>query len=138
VRVATSLRWTDSSTFGKSTFGFEAQPDVRPAFVPEANDEWRGALAVRFAMTERLEGRMGVAYSNRIVGTAGVSPMVFDNDHVWLSGGAGYELGSWTIDFMAGFVPDEAREVSATSGSMFPGKYETSGFAFMLGVQRRL
>jgi long-subunit fatty acid transport protein len=138
LRLAVSGRWTDSSTFRRSTAGFSAIPDFRPAFIPDARDEWRGALGARYALSERLELRGAIGYSTRIVGTEGVSPMVFDNDHVALTGGAGWRLSeSWTLDFMAGLVPSAHRNVSEEDAMVLAGRYETSGFVFILGIQRR-
>jgi long-subunit fatty acid transport protein len=113
-------------------------PGFKPAFVPEANDEWREALGARYALSDRLELRAAVSYSNRIVGTTGVSPMTFDNDHYEVTGGAAYLINEkWTLDFMAGVVPEEHREVPQDPETMMPGSYETGGFVFVLGLQRR-
>jgi long-subunit fatty acid transport protein len=138
LRIAVSGRWIDSSTFGRSTAGFSETPGFTPAFIAHAKDEWRGVLGARYAWSERLELRGAVGYATRIVGTEGVSPMVFDNDHVTLSGGAGWRLSDrWTLDFMGGLIPNAHRSVSEDDAMLLAGRYETSGFAVMLGVQRR-
>ena len=61
--------------------------------------------------------------------------MVFDNDHVALSAGMGWRLNEkWTFDFMAGVIPSAHRDVSADEAMVLPGRYETGGFVFILGV----
>jgi long-chain fatty acid transport protein len=138
LRIVSSVRWTDTSVFEHSNVDFEGIPAFKPSFVPKAKDEWRETLGARYAATERLELRAAVAYSNRIVGTTAVSPMVFDNDHYQLSAGAGYRINdTWTADFMAGVVPGADRDVKEAPGVAIAGRYETSGFVFILGLQRR-
>jgi long-subunit fatty acid transport protein len=137
IRVLTSLRWTDSSTFGDSRIDFGAQPSVRPAFVPDASDEWRIAAGLRYAWAEAIELRAGIGYSNRIVGTSGVNPLVFDNNHVSFSVGAGYTRGVWTLDFMVGVVPLEHRHVGDSEALALPGEYESGGAGVLVGLQRR-
>ena len=134
-----SGRWTDSSTFSDSIIDFAKMPQADVPFVPHANDEWRGALGARLAWTPRLELRAGVSYANRIVGTKGVSPLLFDNDDLRLTGGVGIELSErWTLDVMGGYMFEEERTVSADDALILPGRYEMSGYTFLIGLQRRL
>lgn len=138
LRLLLSLRWTDSSTFGESRTDFSAMPQARPAFVPDAKDEWRGALGLRYQWTQSVELRSGLAYSTRIVGTSGVSPLLFDNNHVAISIGTAYTRSLWTFEFMAGFIPFEERKVHEDEALIVPGEYQSGGGMFMFGVQRRL
>ena len=137
LRVMTSLRWTDSSTFGSSRANFHAMPSARPAFVPDAEDEWRAAIGVRYAWASWVELRAGFAYSTRIVGTDGASALLFDNNHVALSVGGAYTHDDWTFEFTAGVIPYADRDVNANEALVFPGNYESGGGMLMFGVQRR-
>lgn len=136
LRVMASVRYTDSSKFGHSDIEFEKMP-VSVPFIPDALDEWRYVIGLRYAWIEPLELRTGLAYANRIVGTGGVSPLVYDNNQFVLSGGFGYTTGPWTIEFVAGFVPYEDRRVDADEAAIFPGTFESGGAEVALGFQRR-
>jgi long-subunit fatty acid transport protein len=137
LRVMVSVRYTDSSKFGDSDTTFDKMPGVTTPFIPDALDEWRYAIGTRYAWTEHIEMRGGFAYSNRIVGANGVSPLVYDNNHFVLSGGAGYTTGPWTFEFVAGFVPYEDRKVHQDQAAMFPGTFESGGAEIAFGLQRR-
>ncbi len=138
VKLSVSGRWTDSSRFADSDIEFDGLSAANVPFIPFANDEWRVAFGVQYEPNEGWELRFGASHSNRIVGTRGVSPLVYDNTDNRLSIGVGVELGSWTLDAMAGYSIREGRDVDATEALVIPGHFESGGGVVIIGVTRRL
>jgi long-subunit fatty acid transport protein len=129
--AALSFRWTDTSVFGSSDIEFAG---IALPFVPDAHDEFRIALGGTFHVNERLLLRGGTSYSSRIVGNKGISPLLFDGEDVKLSAGAGYRLGTVTIDGMAGYAFEFSRHVPAPDALILPGAYKGAGLILMLGT----
>jgi long-subunit fatty acid transport protein len=129
--ISASVRWTDSSVFGESKIEF-ASFDI--PFVADAQDEWRFALGATYGLTDRVKLRAGTSYASRIVGNKGVSPLLFDTEDVKISGGGGYEIGPWTIDFFAGYAFKGKRHVAPDDALILPGTYEASGPIVMFGL----
>jgi long-chain fatty acid transport protein len=129
--LSASIRWTDASVFGESKIEYAS---FAIPFVADAQDEWRFALGATYAITERILLRAGAAYASRIVGNKGVSPLLFDTEDIKLSGGLGYQIGRWTIDFTAGYELAGKRHVPADDALILPGTYEASGPIVMLGA----
>jgi long-subunit fatty acid transport protein len=138
VSVSISGRWTDSSSFGKSDIEFDGLSAANVPFIPEARDEWRMAIGVEIEPAPAWRIRLGANRSNRIVGTRGVSPLLFDNDDVRISAGLSYRTGAWTFDGMFGYAFHEGRDVSEDKALIVPGHYDSGGGIFMLGFTRRL
>lgn len=138
VTLSASGRWTDASRFGDSDIEFDGLSQANVPFLPAANDEWRFALGVEFELRPNWALRLGASHSNRIVGTSGVSPLVYDNTDTRLSGGFGVDLGRWTLDATAAYSFDRDRNVDADQALVIPGSYESGGGIVMLGVTRRL
>lgn len=129
--LSASIRWTDASVFGESKIRF-ASFDI--PFVSDAQDEWRFALGAEYDVTDRFTVRAGTSYASRIVGNKGVSPLLFDTEDIKLSGGLGYRIGAWTIDFMTGYQFAAKRSISPSDALILPGGYEASGLIVMLGA----
>lgn len=129
--VAASFRWTDSSVFGTSEIEYA---DIEIAFVPDAHDEWRVALGGFYELRPEITLRAGTSYASRIVGNEGVSPLLFDGEDVKISSGFSYDFGKVTLDLMAGYAFEFARNVSADDALILPGEYTGSGPVFILGT----
>jgi long-subunit fatty acid transport protein len=129
--LSASVRWTDASVFGESKIEF-ATFDI--PFVADAQDEWRFALGGTYELTDRITLRAGSSYASRIVGNKGVSPLLFDTEDIKISGGFGYELGQWTVDFFAGYAFEGKRNVPPEDALILPGTYEASGPIVMFGL----
>lgn len=136
--VSAAARWTDSSRFADSEIEFDGRPMDNVPFLPAANDEWRFGLAAEFEPIEDWKLRLGVSHSNRIVGTAGISPLVYDNEDNRVSIGLGVTLGTWTLDAMAGYSFHEGRDVDSGNAAVIPGHFDSGGGIGMLGMTRRL
>ncbi len=128
--VSTSLRWTNSSTFGESKIEFA---QFALPFVPDGKDEWRYAIGAEYRWTERLTLRGGTTYASRIVGNKGVSPLLFDTEDIKLGGGVSYVIGAWTLHTMAGYAFEGERNVPPEDALIMPGEYTASGPIVMLG-----
>jgi len=131
IDVSASVRWTDASVFGDSKIEYAS---FSIPFVPDAQDEWRFALGGEVDVTDRLALRAGTSYASRIVGNKGVSPLLFDTEDFKLSGGLGYRLGAWTIDFGVGYAFEDKRSVPAGDALILPGTYEAAGVIVIAGA----
>jgi long-subunit fatty acid transport protein len=138
VSVSASTRWTDSSRFKHSDIEFDGLSAANVPFIPAARDEWRFGLAFEIKPTPDWTFRLGANHSNRIVGTSGVSPLVFDNEDTRLSAGVGVRIGEWNIDSMFGYAFHRGRDVSADDALVIPGHFDSGGGIFMLGLTRKL
>jgi long-subunit fatty acid transport protein len=131
VDVGLAYRWTDSSTFGDSDIEYAG---IKVAFVPDAKDESRIALGAAYHATEKLTLRAGSAYASRIVGSGGVSPLLFDGEDIRISTGASYAFGALEVSSMLGYAVEFSRKVSPSEALILPGKYTGTGMIFMLGM----
>lgn len=122
-----SVRFTDASTLGDSTIEYELTPRANVGFVPDGRDEWRFALGVEQALGDSWVLRFGTSYASRIVGSRGVSPLVFDGEDVQLSFGAGRELGPLAVDVMTGYALPFERRIAPGSALVLPGAYRGTG-----------
>jgi long-subunit fatty acid transport protein len=138
VTVSASGRWTDSSRFGDSDVSFGRLPAANVPFIPAAGDEWRGALGVQLEPREGWFVRFGASHATRVVGTRGVSPLVYDNTDNRVSFGLGVELGRWSLDTMVGYSFQRTRDVDAAEALVIPGRFESGGGIVMIGWTRRL
>ncbi len=137
--VSVSGRWTDSSSLGRSTVKFSSTPQVNTPFVPDALDEWRGAIGVQFRVRENLEWRAGFGHATRIVGNRGLSPLLFDSQDERLGTGFAWTRGTWTIEGMVGYWFLRSRYVSGANALIIPGRYRFGGGGIVsLGVQHRI
>jgi long-chain fatty acid transport protein len=133
--LSASVRWTDSSVFGESKIEYAS---IALPFVADAQDEWRFALGAEYEVIDRLTVRAGTSYASRIVGNKGVSPLLFDTEDIKLSGGLGYRIGSWKIDFLLGYAFEGKRDVPPSDALILPGTYEASGLITMVGATLEL
>lgn len=132
-----SVRFTDASSLGDSTIEYELTPQANVGFVPDGKDEWRFALGAEQALVDAWVLRGGVSYASRIVGSRGVSPLVFDGEDVKLTVGVGKEIGAFTIDAVAGWAFPFERRISPASALVLPGVYRGMGGILALGLTYR-
>lgn len=132
-----SVRFTDSSTLGDSTIEYELTPQANIAFLPDGKDEWKFALAAEYALREKWKLRIGALYASRIVGSEGVSPLVYDGEDVRVTMGVGREFGRLALDAMGGYAVPFERDISPETALLIPGKYKGGGGIFMLGLTYR-
>jgi len=135
--VSGSIRFTDASTLGDSTIEYELTPQANIGFIPEAKDEWRLALGAEYALRERLTLRLGASWASSIVGTAGMSPLVWDGNDAKISIGVGQRYEHWAFDAMAGYLFPTERRVSAEEALVLPGEYSMQGGIVSFGVTYR-
>jgi len=105
--------------------------------VPDGKDEWRFALGAEQALADGWALRGGASYASRIVGSHGVSPLVFDGEDVKLTIGVGKEIGAFTIDAVAGWAFPFERRISPESALVLPGTYRGMGAILALGLTYR-
>jgi long-chain fatty acid transport protein len=132
--ISAAVRWTDASRFGDSDIEFA---DLELPFVPDAQDEWRTGLGASFRATDDLTLRGGVSYGTAIVGSEGVSPLLFDSQDVKISGGGSYALGAWTLHLTGGYQFEEDRTIAPDEALILPGRYSNSGGIVLLGAVYR-
>ncbi len=135
--VSGAMRFTDASSFGDSTIEYELTPQANIGFVPHSKDEWRFALAAEYALREQLALRVGASWASHIVGTSGVSPLVYDGEDTRISIGLGRRYDHWVFDVMAGYAFPAERRISAAEALALPGKYSMQGGIIMLGMTYR-
>jgi long-chain fatty acid transport protein len=85
--------WTNWATFEDLTmvFGNPAQPDS--VTTENWKEVWRLALGGTYSYSEKLDLRCGIAYDETPIPSAAYrTPRLPDEDRVWLSAGAGYEV----------------------------------------------
>lgn len=136
--VSASSRWTDSSDFSNSIVSFSGMSEANVPFVPDAQDEWRLGIAVEWTARPGVYLRAGISDASSIVGTDGVSPLVYDNEDRRFSVGAGIERGDWVFDVMAGYSFHEGRDVPADRAAVLAGHYDSGGGAVLFGLTRQL
>jgi long-subunit fatty acid transport protein len=132
-----SVRFTDSSSLGDSTIEYELTPQANSGLVPYSKDEWKLALAAEYALRAETVLRLGVGWASRIVGSKGVSPLVFDGDDTMIGIGVGQRFGHWVLDAMAGYALLTERTISPSTALILPGEYSMQGAIFMLGMTYR-
>jgi len=135
--VSVAFRWTDSSSFGDSPIEFELMPDVSLPFVPAAEDEYAVSVGVEYAWSELLDLRLSGVHSNAIVGTEGISPLIFDTEDYRLGAGFGLNFDHWSLDFMAGHAFEGTRDVAANEAAVLPGTYSVEGHILMIAATWR-
>jgi long-subunit fatty acid transport protein len=132
--LSAGVRFTDSSTFGDSKIEYDLTPQANIGFIPDAHDEWKFGLAAEYAVAERTVLRLGSSWASHIVGSKGVSPLVFDGDDTKISIGVGQRLGHWGLDLTAGWALPAERHISPASALVIPGAYSMEGAVVLLGL----
>ncbi len=84
--------------------------------------------------TRAIVLRGGVSYASHIVGTDGMSPLVFDTDDVKIAAGIEWRLGLWRLHAMGGYQFAAERTVSAAEALILPGQYSMEGAIVLLGL----
>lgn len=130
--------WIDSSRFGDSDIQFEDMSAFNIPFIPAAKDEWRAALALEYELAQSWKFRFGLSRATPIVGTEGVSPLLFDNEDRRVSLGVGTQRGQWSLDAAFGFAFYDSRDVSSEQALVIPGRYRSGGGIFSVGMIHRM
>jgi long-subunit fatty acid transport protein len=128
------VRYTNSSTLGHSQIEYDLTPLANSGFVPDAHDEWKFGLAAEYAIREQTMLRLGATWASHIVGSKGVTPLVFDDDDAKISVGVGQRFGHWGLDLTAGYALPAERHISPASARVFPGAYSMEGAVVLLGL----
>lgn len=129
-----SVRFTNSSTLGDSTIKYDLTPQANSGFVPDANDEWKFGLAAEYALRQETTLRLGASWASHMVGSRGVSPLVFDGDDARIGVGVGQRLGGWVLDVMAGYALPAERHIPASAALVLPGDYSMQGAIVIVGL----
>ncbi len=129
--LAATVRWTDATMLGDSSIKFAG---TALPFVPAAHDEWKFGVGGVFRWTETLSLLAGAAYASRIVGNAGVSPLLYDGEDVNVGGGIVWRRGAWTFEGMGGQEFADHRDVAPGEALILPGRYRAEGTIAMFGV----
>jgi long-subunit fatty acid transport protein len=136
-RVSYGLRFIDTSALGTSFIRFEKTPSADTPFLPAARDEWRHAVGVEYAWSERLKLLGGFSKANAIVGRRGVSPSTYDTKDLRLSVGARWNGEGWILDGSFGYLFGGDRHIGAGEALVFPGKYDSKPAYLLLGTITR-
>lgn len=132
-----SIRFTDSSSLGDSDIEYELTPEANVGFVPDGKDEWKFALGAEYAWQESWLFRFGAMYGSRIVGSRGVSPLVFDTEDIRLTIGAGRTFGNLVVDVTAGYAVPMQRTIAPSAALLIPGEYKMRGGVLLVGFTYR-
>ncbi len=84
--------------------------------------------------TRTIVLRGGVSYASHIVGTDGMSPLVFDADDVKIAAGLEWRLGPWRLHAMGDYQFAEERTVSVSEALILPGQYSMEGAIALVGL----
>jgi long-subunit fatty acid transport protein len=128
------VRFTNSSTLGDSKIEYDLTPQANIGFIPDAKDEWKFGLAAEYAIREQTVLRLSASWASHIVGSKGVSPLVFDDDDAKLGIGLGQRFGPWVLDVTAGYEFPAKRHISPASALVLPGAYSMEGAVVMIGL----
>jgi long-subunit fatty acid transport protein len=132
--LSAGVRFTDSSTFGDSQIEYDLTPQANSGFIPDAHDEWKFGVAAEYAVAGQTVLRLGASWAQHIVGSNGVSPLVFDDDDTKISIGVGQRFGRWALDLTAGYALPAERHISPASALVYPGAYSMEGVVVLLGL----
>ncbi len=132
-RVSYSLRFTDTSVFETSWIRYQDTPSANQPFLGGAQDEWRHAIGIEYAWSERLELLGGFAKANSIVGRKGVSPMSYDCKDFRLNTGLHWTGDTWIFDGSFGYIFSGTRNISEDDAKIFPGKFDSKP-AYLLSI----
>ncbi|MDP8237423.1 MAG: outer membrane protein transport protein [Candidatus Erginobacter occultus] len=133
--VMASVAWTKWSRFKELVVKFDsAQPDS------PTEENWEDTLAYRLGVNyfidERWTLRAGTAYDEGAVKSAYRTPRIPDNDRVWVSLGAGYQVNDdlrVDLSYAHLFIRDGKSELTNKPEAGFlVGEYESSINIFAL------
>ena len=120
-----TVEWSNWSRIGTSTIFQSSGPPAtvagRPVALPfQYRDGWFFSAGAEYMWTDRTQLRAGVAYEITPVTDQVRTPVVPDNDRVWLSVGASYNI--WrgltaNLGYSHLFVKDPSINISAASGN---------------------
>lgn len=129
-----SMRYTNSRTLGDSAIRYEQTPQANIGFLPYGRDEWRVALAGEYAVRPETFLRLGGSWASHIVGSKGMSPLVFDGDDGKLSLGVRQIVDDWVVDLLFGYAIPVKRHVASDKALVLPGSYSMDGMIVTLGI----
>lgn len=132
-KLSYSVRFIDTSVLSSSTIRFSDTPSANTPYITDARDEWRHAVGLEYAWSERLRLLGGFSKANGIVGSKGTSPSSFDSRDLRLSTGARWNGENWILDGAFGYIFGDDRHVSAADAMVFPGTYHSKP-AYLLSV----
>ena len=120
------ITWTDWSVFDELRVRFSddpIDPDPNDSVQPENwDDTFRYSLGLRYQYNPEWTLRAGIAYDETPVSTEFRTPRIPDNDRLWLSLGASYQLSQdFSLDFayVHIFVDDTPiNDTELTTGSL--------------------
>ncbi len=137
LELAVGLRWTESSSFGRSIIEVDRFSAVNTPVMPDADDEWRASAGLIWKLSPVWRLYAGAGIADRIIGDQGANPIVFDvAPDVKTSLGLSRDFGAWTFDATAGVNFAEGRRIDEEEALVLPGRYEGRGEILFLGLRR--
>lgn len=130
-------RWTDSSTFERSTFRFQDTPALDTPFAPETQDVYRWGVGAEYRVHPIVTLRTGVARGQNALEPRSVTPLLSDYNDLIVGAGGGVDLGAWTVDLAGGMGFFDDRKINAGEARAFPGRFSTSGPVAFWQLTRR-
>jgi len=119
--VMGDVTWTGWSSFDKLTINFEGTGiagNSSTTTTENWDDTWRYALGASYQATDDLKLRTGLAYDETPIADAYRTPRIPGEDRLWVSLGAGYQLGeSLHLDgaYAHLFISDSKMQKSAAN-----------------------
>lgn len=137
-RASYSVRFIDTSTLSTSWIRFDETPSANMPFLPHARDEWRHALGVEYAYSEKIQVFSGFSKANAIVGRRGVSPFSYDTKDLRLNLGARWNGESWMLDGTFGYIFGGERNIDASEALVLPGNYDSKpAYLLLLTITKK-
>ncbi len=130
-------RWTDSSTFERSTFRFQDTPALDTPFAPETQDVYRWGLGAELRVHPQGVLRAGVARGQNALEPRSVTPLLSDFNDLIFGIGGGVDVGAWTIDVASGMGFFDDRKINAGEARALPGRYSAGGPVAFWQLTRR-
>lgn len=130
-------RWTDSSSFERSTFRFQDTPALDTPFAPETQDVYRWGLGAEWRVRPAIALRAGIARGQNALEPRSVTPLLSDYNDLIIGGGGGVDLGPWTVDVAGGVGIFDDRKINAGEARAFPGRFSAGGPVMFWQLTRR-
>jgi long-chain fatty acid transport protein len=90
--IMAGAEWSNWSRFEDLTIKSSASGAAIAQTIEDWNDGWFVSVGVEYAMNDAVALRAGVAFENSPVPDATRTPRIPDNDRIWLSVGASYQI----------------------------------------------
>lgn len=124
-KVSYGVRFSDTSTLATSWIRFDETPSANMPFLPGARDEWKHALGMHYAWSDRLQLLGGFSKANAIVSRRGVSPFSYDTKDIRLNVGTRWNGEKWILDGAFSYMFGSERDVTADEALVLPGNYDS-------------